>query len=197
MMFYYGDIELEVPENMYYPQEDSLLIAKMVEIADLTGKKCLDMGCGSGFLSILMIKKAAIVTAVDIDKDAVASAIRNTEMNNADMNIVQSDLFEKIDGKFDLIVFNAPYLPVDDKYTHESYDGGKTGREVVERFLKEAKKYMNKDGKILLLVSSLTGEKEVIDFAKSCNLNAIVIEREKIDWEELIVLEIDQTKSVG
>ncbi len=188
MMFYYGDIGLEVPENTYCPQEDSLLIAKMVEIAGMAGKKCLDMGCGSGFLAIIMTQKGAIVTAADINKEVIDTTARNAEMNNANMNIVQSDLFEKIDGRFDLIVFNPPYLPVDDKYTHESYDGGKTGREIIERFLKEAKKYLNNDGNILLLISSLTGEKEVIDFAESCGFTPEVLAREKIDWEELIVL---------
>ncbi len=190
MMFYYGKIELDIPENVYYPQEDSLLIAKMVEIADLTGKKCLDMGCGSGLLSILMAKKGAIVTCADINRDAIKSTMENASRNGVKIEALDSNLFEKIDGKFYLIVFNPPYLSVDDKYKDSTFDGGQSGRDVIERFLKDAKSYLVKEGKIILLISSLTGEKEVIDFAKKCSYKAQVLERQKIDWEELIVLEM-------
>ena len=188
MMFYYGDIGLEVPEGVYCPREDSLLLAKSLEKLERKGKKCLEIGCGSGFLSILMAKEGAVVTSADINKDAVASATRNSSKNDVNVEALDSDLFGKIDGKFDLIVFNPPYLPVDDKYAHESYDGGKTGRAVIGRFLEGAKDHLTVNGKVLLLISSLTGEKEVIDFAKSCGFTTEVLAREKIDWEELIVL---------
>ncbi|MBI2232531.1 MAG: methyltransferase [Candidatus Aenigmarchaeota archaeon] len=188
MMFYYGDMGLEVPENIYYPREDSLLLAKSLERLERKGKKCLEIGCGSGFLSILMAKEGAKVSATDISEHAVAVAMENARHNKADIEFFFSDLFEKITGTFDLIVFNPPYLPVDDEYTHESYDGGKTGRAVIGRFLEGAKGRLTENGKILLLISSLTGEKEVIEFAESCGFTPEVLAREKIDWEELIVL---------
>lgn len=186
-MFYYKEIALDVPEGVYCPREDSLLLAGVIEGMDLGSRKCLDMGCGSGLLGILMEKKGAEVTAADISTEAVGVARKNAEMNGAGISFVASDLFEKIAGVFDLIVFNPPYLPVDE-YPHGSYTGGITGREIIERFLKEARAHLNTDGKILLVISSLTGEKGVIDFAQKQGYKIEIIERKKIDWEELIAV---------
>lgn len=190
MQFYHEGMELAVPEGVYCPAEDSLLLASKLEEMDLSGVRCLDMGCGSGFLSVLLTRKGAIVTAADISAGAVEIARANAAQNNAQIVFVRSDLFEKIKGEFDLIVFNPPYLPVDDNYTHESFDGGVTGRRVIERFLKESGKYMNEKGRIIMVISSLTGEKEVLAIAEACNFTAGILARQKLDWEELIAVSL-------
>lgn len=194
MKFYHHDMELDVPEGVYCPAEDSLLLASKLEEMDLSGVRCLDMGCGSGFLSVLLARKGAVVTAADISAGAVEITRANAAQNNAQIVFVRSDLFEKIKGKFDLIVFNPPYLPVDDKYAHEIFDGGITGRRVIERFLKESGKYMNEKGRIIMVISSLTGEKEVLAIAEACNFTAEILGREKIDWEELIVIALERKR---
>lgn len=191
MKFYYQNIELEVPEGVYYPREDSMLMAGVIEKADLKGKRCLDMGCGSGFLAILMAKKGAAVTAADVNATAVEAARKNASRNNAGVDFVCSDLFSGIKGKFDLAVFNPPYLPVDDEYADESFSGGETGRDAIERFLEEARAFMSEKGQILLLVSSLTGEKEVTDAARRCGFREGILAREKLDWEEIIAVRLE------
>jgi release factor glutamine methyltransferase len=77
------------------------------------------------------------------------------------INAIQSDLFEKVEGKFDWIIFNPPYLPLDENEPEDSRQattGGEKGNEILLKFLEEAKQYLNVGGKILVLVSSLTGE---------------------------------------
>jgi len=194
MKFYHGKLALDVPATVYYPMEDSLFLAKLLEKKSLVNKKVLDMGCGSGFLSIIMAKGKAQVTGADISRDAVKATNNNAERNNVSVTCIQSDLFSVINGTFDLIVFNPPYLPegADAKYLGKEKShlvGGKTGREVVEKFIKQAKSHLNNGGKILLLISSLTGEEEVIDTFNKHGFRTRVLDRQKIPWEELMVIE--------
>jgi len=193
--FYYNDIIIEVPEEVYYPREDTLLLAKILEKEEIKGKKCLEMCCGSGFLSVLMAKRGGKVVAADINEKAVEATRNNAEKNSVKVDAVVSDMFENIKEKFDLIVFNPPYLPdVDFNLKRENierqWSGGKTGREVIKKFVKDAKKFLNKNGKIIMIISSLTGENETKELLKKNKFNVKEIAREKIPWEELIVFSI-------
>lgn len=191
MIFYHKSMEFDVPDNVYEPREDSLLLAEILEKEDLAGKKCLDMGSGCGFLSILMAKQGAEVIAADINKDAVEVTRNNASRNNALLTAVRSDLFENVKDEYDLIVFNAPYLPSEEKEKDEqTYYGGPTGRAVIERFLVYAKQFLKPEGKILLLFSTLTGEDEITEKAQKEGFTARSTIRQKVPWESLVVVEL-------
>ncbi|MFA4820264.1 MAG: HemK2/MTQ2 family protein methyltransferase [Candidatus Aenigmatarchaeota archaeon] len=192
MDFYYGNMIFEVPESVYYPAEDSLLMAKAIEKLDLSGKTILEIGCGSGFLSIIMAKKGALVTSADINSEAVKATKENAERLGCNLTSFDSDLFSNVTGRFDLIVLNPPYLPVEEGETDITYAGGATGREVIERFVSKAKDHLKPEGIILLLISSLTGEKEVMELFIKHGMKVKSVAREKIEWEELIVIEAHQ-----
>ena len=187
-MFYHKGITLFVPDRVYYPREDSLLLADVLEKRKLKNKKVLDMGCGSGFLAILMARSAN-VTATDTNSLAVKITAENAKRNGVKLKALKSDLFKSVKGRYDLIVFNPPYLPVDDEFRDQAYDGGKDGRTVIRKFIKNTSRYLRKNGSILLLISSLTGEKEVLDLFGKNKLKAKVIARKKVPWEELMVIE--------
>ncbi len=193
MNFYHDGLTLEVPGSVYCPREDSLLLAKVLEKEELKGKHALEVGCGSGLLSIIMSKSNAKVTAVDVSRDAVATARENAERNGVALACFESDLFSSVTSSFDLIVFNPPYLPEgDDKYLEKEKRhliGGRTGREVISKFIVQAKAHLNNNGKILLLISSLTGEKDVMDLFHAQGFKTKIAARENIPWEELVVIE--------
>ena len=99
-------------------------------------------------------------------------------------------------GRFDLILFNAPYLPtlpeerIDD-WLEYALDGGVSGRDVIERFLPEAVLHLTDGGRILLLISSLTGLSETISLCESCGCSAEICAEEEVeDSEMLYVLKI-------
>ncbi len=186
MRFFYNSLELEAPDSVYYPREDSLLLAKVTENLHLKNKKILDMGCGSGFLAILLAKSNRVIAA-DIDEEAIKTTEENARKNKAGIRTIKSDLFSSVKEKFDIIILNPPYLP--DESDDKTYSGGMSGRNTIEKFIKEAKNYLNKSGKMLLLISSLTGEKEVLELFERNGFSARVAAREKIPWEELIVIE--------
>ena len=105
----------------------------------------------------LLLKKTKEVIAVDINPKAVK------HVNSLGIKAICSDLFAKVEGKFDLIIFNPPYLPFERKEDRETalqVAGGKKGHEIIEKFLKQAKKHLEKNGIILLLFSSLSGDIE-------------------------------------
>lgn len=132
---------------IYEPQEDSFLLQKYVR--KYAHGRVLDMGSGSGIQALAALEKTPDVWAVDIDEDAVKF------LKSKGVNATASDLFSKVKGRFDLIIFNPPYLPPD-RYDKDRATSG--GINIVGKFLSQAKNFLEKDGKILLVFSSLTGD---------------------------------------
>jgi len=176
---------------IYQPAEDSYLLLSVLrkELPKFLRKNSsltfLEIGAGSG------IQLKAAVDA-GVKKENIFSCDINSEAvkycKNLGFNCVNSNLFEKIIGKFDLIVFNPPYLPEDKrepKNSRLSTTGGKKGGEIMTKFLKKAKIFLNKKGKIILLISSLT---------KSINFNNAktkLLGKKKLFFEEIYVLQVE------
>ena len=174
---------------IYSPQEDSFLLEREVKRFS-GGKKVLDIGTGSGIQALRALKSGAReVLAVDINKEAVESC------KKAGVNAVVSDLFSSIDEgkKFDLIIFNPPYLPFDEREDTESSlatTGGKKGNEVIIRFLEDAGNYLSREGRILLVVSSATPKSRIMQTLKKKKLKKKTIASKKVFMEKLEVWEI-------
>ncbi|HJJ31141.1 MAG TPA: class I SAM-dependent methyltransferase [Methanocorpusculum sp.] len=177
--------------QIYMPAEDTFLLrdAALSEVSpdDLV----LEVGTGSGEIAAVVSRAAKQTLACEINPHAAAYA---HEVNGVE--VVRCDLFAAVSGQFDLILFNAPYLPTAPEermndWLEYALDGGISGCDTVFRFLREAPAHLTPDGRILLLISSLTGEDEVIRFAEKCGLSAetAACEREE-DGEELIVLKL-------
>ncbi|MFA4887403.1 MAG: HemK2/MTQ2 family protein methyltransferase [Candidatus Nanoarchaeia archaeon] len=169
---------------IYEPLEDSELLKKHIKAYAL-GKKVLDMGTGSGIQAEEAKRYTQDVLAVDINEEAVAL------VKKKGIDALHSDLFSAVKGTFDLILFNPPYLPREDQEDEETRlitTGGVVGSELLELFLKQAKRFLNKDGKILIVVSSLTGEVELL--FRKYSYTYTKIDSENIFFEELIVYEL-------
>lgn len=165
---------------IYEPDEDSFLLEKQVR--KLAKGKVLDMGTGSGILALAAKEKSKDVIAVDINNEAVELARKNG------LRAIQSDLFNKVKGKFDTIIFNPPYLPEDeleDKESRAITTGGKHGHELIERFLKEAKNHLNEKGTILILFSSLSGD--ILSLFKKYKYRSKLLDSKKIFFEKLYI----------
>ncbi len=172
--------------EIYQPAEDSYFFVDFLEKYLKKNKvnSYLDMGTGSGILSKTASKflNKKNILATDINP----SVIKLLKQKN--FNTVQSNLFEKIKNKYDLITFNAPYLPFDPREPKSSQlatTGGKCGDEISIKFLKQAKKHLNKNGKIFLLISSLTPMDKIKKF------NPKIVARKKIFMEKLLILEFN------
>tara|TARA_Y100000310_G_scaffold345778_2_gene469740 strand:- start:1564 stop:2079 length:516 start_codon:yes stop_codon:yes gene_type:complete len=168
---------------IYEPREDSFLLLEYVK--EYSKGKVLDLGCGSGILSKGALEETKDVLGVDINEEAVDYC------KNQGINAIKSDLFENVKNKFDLIIFNPPYLPLDkneDKDTRLLTTGGKKGDEIIGRFLKEAKNYLEDNGNILILFSSLSGD--ILNLFKKYNYKFKLLKEKKLFFEMLYVYEL-------
>ncbi|MBU2576624.1 MAG: methyltransferase [Nanoarchaeota archaeon] len=170
--------------QVYQPAEDSYFFSKFLKnyLSKNKINSYLDMGTGSGILSETASKfldKKNILSA-DINPDAIKI------VKEKGFSAIKTNLFSKIPENFDLITFNAPYLPMDPREPKDSQiatTGGKYGDEISIKFLTQAKKHLNKNGKIFLLISSLTPQDRIKKF------HPTFVAREKIPFEELLILE--------
>ena len=165
---------------IYEPREDSYLLQKHVK--EYAHGKVLDMGTGSGIQAKTALEQTPDVLAVDINKEAVEYCQQQGIPSK------QSDLFSNISEKYDLIIFNPPYLPEDKQEDAESKQittGGQQGNELLTRFLQQAKKHLAPEGKILFVISSLTPDAEKI--MEEHGYHHTILERQKHFFEELIV----------
>jgi len=181
-------------DYVYEPAEDTFLIAKHLKVDGFI----LDVGTGCGILSVLAASKAKHIVAVDINPYAARCAKINAEVNGVSdkIDILIGDLFNPIHENltFDTILFNAPYLPDEKRKESTSlieyaWSGGKDGREVIDRFIQQAPKYLKPYGRILLVQSSLSDvEKTIREFRKR-RLQARIIDEEKIFFETISLIE--------
>lgn len=177
---------------IYSPEEDSYLLQESLKIKIPSllnlnkNLNVLEIGIGSGIqLETLRELGVRDFLGVDINFEAV----RLCKMKN--FKVKKSDLFSNIpkEEKFDLILFNPPYLPEDlneDEDSKRITTGGKKGSEIINRFLEEAKSHLTQEGKLFLLVSSLTKGINYGRYSKK------IILRKKIFFEELKVLELSK-----
>ena len=146
-------------EHVYRPGEDSYLLA--THVRRLVHGEVLDMGTGSGIQAVEAAAKLEVsrVVAVDVNQAALEEARRRAEIAGvvAKICFFPSDLFEDVEGVFDWIVFNPPYLPGDGDTDEASWAGGETGAETVRRFLRDARSHLKKRGSVLMIYSDYTG----------------------------------------
>lgn len=172
---------------IYEPAEDSFfMMSHLLDYLDGLENKdifYLDMGTGSGILAE-EARESGVKRIICADKnlDSVKFTAKKGFVS------VETDLFSNISESFDLITFNAPYLPEDeedleDEESKLTTTGGKRGDEIPIIFIEEALGHLNKGGKIFLLVSSLTPLKGIRE------LGGKEVARKNLFFEELIIFE--------
>ncbi|MEI6731947.1 MAG: HemK2/MTQ2 family protein methyltransferase [archaeon] len=172
---------------IYEPSDDSYLLEKYVK-KFAKGKSVLDIGSGSGIQAMSALNAgASSVLASDINPEVISF------LKERGIPSRQSNLFEKISGKFDLIVFNPPYLPEDkreDKSSKLTTTGGKKGDEIILRFLGKVRSHLNGKGVVLLLLSSLTPKDKISLLLKENGFKKEVLEKKNFFMESLEVWKI-------
>ncbi len=191
---HFGNYVFNIWDNVYEPAEDSFLFAENLDVEK--GAKVLDVGTGCGLLGILASEKAGNVIAVDLNPYAVRCAKENASLNNlrCKMVFIQTDLLTALNENvgFDLILFNAPYLPAAEyeaeSWIGRSWAGGFNGRQVIDRFISIAPLHLKPNGRVLLMQSTLANVEETISKFSEHNLKASIKAERKLPFFETLTL---------
>lgn len=160
---FYG-YKIKVDERVLIPRPETEQLAELVIKTAEEGDKILDLCTGSGCIAVAVAKLAAekniTVTASDISAPALELAAENAKANGADIKFIESDLFAKVRGKFNIIVCNPPYIRRGDLAglqrevrEHEppsALDGGDDGLDFYRRLAAEAPKHLVRGGTLLV-----------------------------------------------
>lgn len=154
-------LSFKVNEHVLIPRQDTeILVEEALKIVG-DGMEILDMCTGSGciIISLAYFRKLKKAIGVDISKEALAVAKENGFFNKTDVDWVQSNLFENIDGKYEMIVSNPPYIKTEVIETlmpevknfepRIALDGLEDGLYFYESISKEARNYLKPGGRLL------------------------------------------------
>lgn len=177
--------------GVYEPQEDSFLLRGCLP-KNLQGKNVLEIGCGSGIISVEVARRGASIVAVDINPAAVR-ATRKAALD-AHLTVVacEGDLFEPVNGeKFDYVLCNPPYLPDEPKDPDVALDGGPEGWEFIDKFLEGVGEHLVDTGKVLLLFSSYSLPDKVAESIHKHKFVSKSLGKKSVGFfEELFVVEL-------
>ena len=186
-----------VLKDVYEPAEDTFLLAENLVVNQ--NDVVLDVGTGCGILGILAAKKAKKVVSVDVNPHAVSCTQMNAKLNGVagKMDVRLGNLFEPVGGneKFDVIVFNAPYLPLERSeqktWIERAWAGGPSGMELGDQFISEAPCYLMEKGKIVLVQSTLSNVDETIRKLGEEGLRAVIVAKKKVAFETIVVIQAE------
>ena len=181
---YFYDRKYNVTKDVLSPRmETEELVYKVIDYIKAKDKnnfKILDLCTGSGIIAITLRKELENISlelvASDISEAALKVAKENAILNDGEVKFIQSDLFENINDKFDIIVSNPPYISYDDEVTMEdnvlNYDphlalfAEEDGMYFYRKIVENAKQYLKEDGVIFFEIGYDQREK-MLELARS------------------------------
>ena len=164
----------------YDPAEDTFFLDD--HIKNEKGNSALDIGSGSGYLTKALEKSFSLVVGTDINYPVLKKQTYKTQ------NIICCSGADALNYQFDLVICNLPYLATDE-ILDIATDGGPEGLEIPLKRIKSAIPCVKKGGKFLFVTSSLSNYDGLIDVVKSEGLEAKIISKKKLFFEELIIVE--------
>ncbi len=188
----FSDINLKSDPKVYSPSEDSFLLADNLIISEKD--EVLEIGIGSGYVSLIAAQQSKFVWGTDINPKAVQLAKENAKLNEIDnVEFLKANLFPNLDRKYDLILFNPPYLPEEELLNEKkdidlSWSSGPDGRKITDKFIQNVGNHLKKEGKFQLIQSSISDIKKTKTKLNELNYNFEVTANEKLFFEKLVLI---------
>jgi release factor glutamine methyltransferase len=188
-------IHLKIPACVFHPGlfYSTRFMLSFLEHEDVKAKTLLEIGAGSGLISIYMAKQGAIVTATDISSRAVKTIGDNAALNKADIRVIESDLFLNIEKQaFDYIVINPPYYKGSPR--DEADFAWKAGEnlEYFQRFFNDLNHYIHTRSRVLMVLSEDADIDKIKNIALSNSLHMNLLRKKNIMFEWHFIFSISQ-----
>tara|TARA_B110000090_G_scaffold209554_1_gene266532 strand:- start:210 stop:887 length:678 start_codon:yes stop_codon:yes gene_type:complete len=172
--FKYQGIQVLVHPEVFPPHltlSTKILLDFIAEL-DLSKKSFLELGCGSGIISLFARSKEATVTASDINKTALENLKKASEENNLEVDCVYSNLFENLQNKnFDYILINPPYYPKQAKNVKEQAWFCGDDFQYFKNLFNQLPPYINKKNQAYMILSEDCEFKTISEIASGNKLN--------------------------
>lgn len=178
--------------GVYEPSDDSYILIDAA--TPRASGDVLDLCCGTGVVGLSLAERVDSVTAVDVNPIAVKNTFENFNINgvNEKLHAIVGDLFTPLKREgYDLVVMNPPYLwdgmgePKD-----LSWNGGRRGREFINRFIEEVGDYLKEGGRALFVQSTLNDIDESLDLIEEKGMVGKVIMKKDFMFEGIVVIEV-------
>jgi release factor glutamine methyltransferase len=175
---------------MYVPSDDTFLLADCIR--QYNGRWALEIGVGSGLLLRILEKNFAYVAGSDIN----LGALRHSKQRSSKALLVCCDAASAFGPvKFDLIVSNPPYLPDNNNNNNNIRDltvhGGPKGIETAIHFINSALPLLARDGKMLLVISSLADSSTLDNIIQENKVHKKVIKEKRVFYETLSIVQLN------
>lgn len=187
------NIQLTVLKGVFHPGLffSTKILLEYLKLFNLNGKTFLELGAGSGLISVFAAKKGAHVFASDISELSVKNIKQNADKNNVVIQIIHSNLFEKIpQTKFDFILINPPYYKRQPKTEDEfAWYCGEYSEYFVKLF-NELSVYVHYQSKVIMVLSDDCNIEEIKSISQKNNFKMILKKKYFRIWEMNYVYEI-------
>jgi release factor glutamine methyltransferase len=158
---------------------------------EISDKSMLELGAGSGLISLVCVKRGGKVTATDISPDAVDGMKENAASYRLSLNTIQSDLFDSIPAQvFDYIIINPPYYRGTAKSIEQQAWYAGENLEYFSRLFSTIGPYFTKDSKVLICLSEDCELAAIRAIAAKYKYSLKLVYTKKIRWEENYVFRL-------
>lgn len=191
----YKNIDIKIFPTVFFPHFtiSTKLLIDFLESKTLASKTFLELGCGTGIISVFAAKKNAMVTASDINSEAIKNALFNAKLNDVKIEAIESDLFQKMEGSvFDLIVINPPYYPKNPKNMAENAWFCGENFEYFNQLFLQLDKHIHSKSEVYMILSIDCEIKKIEAIAFEQNFQLSEIQRIKVNGELNFIFEIAQ-----
>jgi len=191
----YGDIRLEIPPEVFHPGFffSTRLLLRYISTLSLKEQRFLELGAGSGLISIHAAKNGATVTATDINPVATEYLRSNCDQNKVKAEIILSDLFADIPAQsFDIIAINPPYYKKQPQtMADHAWYCGEDGEYFEQLFVKLGK-YIHKNSIVLMVLSEECDLNMISEIACGHNFYMQKKVTQKAVWEYFYIYQIHE-----
>lgn len=173
-----GDIFLKIPVGVFHPTLflSTLFLLEFIDSQSIENLRALELGAGSGLLSVAMAKRSVLVTASDISEKACAAVRENGLANHVSIEVIHSDLFDAFgERKFDIIVINPPYYPRNPQNEAEKAWFCGENFEYFHKLFAQLADYLSENGAAVMVLSEDCALNEISQLAKEGGY----------DWKEI------------